>query len=54
HDVVPGTRNLAELDPEVKLEVVADGTRRVRVTAAISNSFGFGGHNVVLAFTKHP
>ncbi|MEJ2855706.1 MULTISPECIES: beta-ketoacyl-[acyl-carrier-protein] synthase family protein [unclassified Saccharothrix] len=54
HDVVPATRNLDELDPEVKLEVVAENSRPVRITAATSNSFGFGGHNVVLAFTKHP
>nr|WP_137816359.1 beta-ketoacyl-[acyl-carrier-protein] synthase family protein [Gandjariella thermophila] len=51
-DVVPPTNNLDEQDPEAKLEIVAGGPRRARVPAAISNSFGFGGHNVVLAFTK--
>jgi len=52
HDVIPATRNLDEQDPEVKLEIVAGTPRHTKVTAATSNSFGFGGHNVVLAFTK--
>ncbi|TWP54289.1 beta-ketoacyl-[acyl-carrier-protein] synthase family protein [Lentzea tibetensis] len=49
--VVPPTRNLDEQDPDVKLEIVTS-PRRARIGAAISNSFGFGGHNVVLAFTR--
>ncbi|GAA0246455.1 beta-ketoacyl-[acyl-carrier-protein] synthase family protein [Saccharothrix mutabilis subsp. mutabilis] len=49
HGLIPATVNLTE--PDVPLEVVADGPRRTRVTAALSHSFGFGGHNVVLAFT---
>ncbi|MFF4229788.1 beta-ketoacyl-[acyl-carrier-protein] synthase family protein [Streptomyces sp. NPDC001820] len=52
NDVIPATRNLDDKDPEVKVEVVTGSPRRAKVTAAISNSFGFGGHNVVLAFTK--
>ncbi|MGP4002225.1 beta-ketoacyl-[acyl-carrier-protein] synthase family protein [Streptomyces sp. 8N706] len=52
NDVIPATRNLDDKDPEVKVEVVTGNPRRTKVTAAISNSFGFGGHNVVLAFTK--
>ncbi|WP_406306862.1 beta-ketoacyl-[acyl-carrier-protein] synthase family protein [Streptomyces sp. NBC_00885] len=51
-DVIPATRNLDDKDPEVKVELVTKRPRRIEVTAAISNSFGFGGHNVVLAFTK--
>ncbi|WP_081902358.1 beta-ketoacyl-[acyl-carrier-protein] synthase family protein [Lentzea aerocolonigenes] len=50
--VVPPTRNLDDQDSDVKLEIVADRPRHARVVAAISNSFGFGGHNVVLAFTR--
>lgn len=50
--VIPATRNLDDLDSDVKLEIVADRPRHARVGAAISNSFGFGGHNVVLAFTR--
>ncbi len=48
--IIPGTRNLGEQDPAIKLDVVAGAPCRTRVSAALSNSFGFGGHNVVLAF----
>ncbi|GGO90201.1 beta-ketoacyl-[acyl-carrier-protein] synthase family protein [Wenjunlia tyrosinilytica] len=51
-NVIPATRNLHDKDPEVKLDVVTGGPRRTNVTAAVSNSFGFGGHNVVLSFTR--
>jgi 3-oxoacyl-[acyl-carrier-protein] synthase II len=49
--VVPGTRNLEHLDPEVKVDVAAEN-REVRLDAAINDSFGFGGHNVALIFTR--
>ena len=49
--VVPGTRNLNKLDPEIKLDVAADN-RKVDLTAAVNDSFGFGGHNVALVFSK--
>ncbi|MDQ0943735.1 beta-ketoacyl synthase [Streptomyces sp. V1I1] len=52
NDVIPATRNLDDKDPEVKVDIVTGSPRHTKVTAAISNSFGFGGHNVVLAFTK--
>jgi len=51
--VAPPTINLTEQDPEVRLDVVTeprplgDGT-----LLAISNSFGFGGHNAVVAFAS--
>ena len=48
--VVPGTRNLNKLDPEIKVDVAADN-RKVTLTAALNDSFGFGGHNVALVFT---
>jgi len=51
HGLVPHTRNLEQLDPEVELDVVAGQPRKGRHTAAISNSFGFGGHNTALLFT---
>ncbi|MGO1050911.1 beta-ketoacyl-[acyl-carrier-protein] synthase family protein [Crossiella sp. CA198] len=51
-DLVPPTRNLDNPDPEVGLEIVTGAPRHTPVPAALSNSFGFGGHNVVLAFTK--
>ncbi|MEV5712688.1 beta-ketoacyl-[acyl-carrier-protein] synthase family protein [Amycolatopsis mediterranei] len=48
--LVPPTANLDTLDDRIGLDVVAGEPRRVTLTAAISNSFGFGGHNVTLAF----
>ncbi|MET8146166.1 beta-ketoacyl-[acyl-carrier-protein] synthase family protein [Sphaerisporangium sp. NPDC005288] len=49
--VVPATRNLDDLDPRVKLDVVTGHPRRGRWTAALTNAFGFGGHNACLLFT---
>ncbi|MBN9744028.1 beta-ketoacyl-ACP synthase [Amycolatopsis sp. A1MSW2902] len=49
--VVPATLNLTELDPKVQLDVVAGENRKVELAAALSNSFGFGGHNTALLFT---
>jgi len=47
--IVPATINLEKTDPTCDLDFVPNQARAVRVTAAISNSFGFGGHNVTLA-----
>jgi 3-oxoacyl-[acyl-carrier-protein] synthase II len=49
HGVVPPTINLEEPDPQCDLDFVPNQARAARVTAALSNSFGFGGHNVTLA-----
>lgn len=48
----PPTLNVDELDPEVDADIVRDEARTLPegTIAAINNSFGFGGHNVVLAF----
>ena len=51
--VVPPTLNLENLDPEIDLDVVAGEPRQGNYTYAINNSFGFGGHNVALAFGKY-
>jgi 3-oxoacyl-[acyl-carrier-protein] synthase II len=48
--IVPPTINLESPDPKCDLDFVPNQARTQRVTAAISNSFGFGGHNVTLAF----
>ncbi|WP_019819233.1 beta-ketoacyl-[acyl-carrier-protein] synthase family protein [Saccharomonospora saliphila] len=50
HGIVPVTRNLDSLDPKVELDVVAGEPRKADLTAALSNSFGFGGHNTALLF----
>jgi beta-ketoacyl ACP synthase len=51
--VIPPTLNLRNLDPEVDLDVVADEPRAGDYRYAINNSFGFGGHNVALAFGRY-
>ncbi|MFD7165291.1 beta-ketoacyl-[acyl-carrier-protein] synthase family protein [Streptomyces violascens] len=50
--VIPAIRNLSEAAPEVGLDLVTGQARRAASAAALSTSFGFGGHNVVLSFTK--
>jgi 3-oxoacyl-[acyl-carrier-protein] synthase II len=47
--IVPPTINLERPDPTCDLDFVPARARTQRVTAALSNSFGFGGHNVTLA-----
>ncbi|NJN31205.1 MAG: beta-ketoacyl-ACP synthase II [Synechococcales cyanobacterium RM1_1_8] len=53
HDQLPPTINLETPDPECDLDYVAHQSRAQRVDVAISNSFGFGGHNVTLALRKY-
>jgi len=50
--MIPSTLNLNNQEPDVKLEVISGRPRPAYTSAALSNSFGFGGHNVVLAFTR--
>jgi 3-oxoacyl-[acyl-carrier-protein] synthase II len=49
--VIPPTRNLDTLDPAIDLDVVRGGARAATPRAGLANAFGFGGHNVTLAFT---
>jgi beta-ketoacyl ACP synthase len=51
--VIPPTLNLKNQDPEIDLDVVHGGARPGNYQYAINNSFGFGGHNVALAFGKY-
>ncbi|MEE1938032.1 beta-ketoacyl-[acyl-carrier-protein] synthase family protein [Streptomyces sp. TRM 70361] len=52
HGVLPPTANLDVPDPETGLDLVGGQPRETEVTAVLSDSFAFGGHNVVLAFTR--
>ena len=51
-DEIPPTINLDYPDPACDLDYVPKQSRSQRVEVALSNSFGFGGHNVALAFKK--
>ena len=51
--VIPPTLNYETPDPEIDLDVVAGEARHGDYTFAINNSFGFGGHNVALAFGRY-
>ena len=53
HGMVPPTINLTHPDPECDLDYVPNEARAVAVTTAVSNSFGFGGHNSVLVFRRY-
>jgi len=53
NDQIPPTINLANPDPECDLDYVPNSSRSQTVEVALSNSFGFGGHNVTLAFKKY-
>jgi 3-oxoacyl-[acyl-carrier-protein] synthase II len=52
--VAPPTANLFHQDPRCDLDFVPNQARRMRIRAALSNSFGFGGTNATLAFRAAP
>jgi 3-oxoacyl-[acyl-carrier-protein] synthase II len=52
-DKIPPTINLENPDPQCDLDYVPNHSRDLKVDVALSNSFGFGGHNVTLAFKKY-
>jgi 3-oxoacyl-[acyl-carrier-protein] synthase II len=54
HQRIPPTINYEVPDPTIPLDVVPNVARDARVTAAMSNSFGFGGQNVSLILTGEP
>ena len=48
--VAPPTANLFNRDPKCDLDFVPNAARKMKIRAALSNSFGFGGTNATLAF----
>ena len=51
-DAVPPTINLENADPDCDLDFIPNEARDTKVEVALSNNFGFGGHNACLIFRK--
>jgi 3-oxoacyl-[acyl-carrier-protein] synthase II len=54
HQRIPPTLNYDNPDPAIPFDVVGNKSRDARVTAVMSNSFGFGGQNASLILTREP
>jgi len=50
--IIPATINYSTPDPDCDLDIVPNDSRKVLINNAMSNSFGFGGHNATLVFSR--
>jgi 3-oxoacyl-[acyl-carrier-protein] synthase II len=53
NDIIPPTINYETPDPELDLDYVPNKAKAKTVNVAISNSFGFGGHNATILVKKY-